>query len=264
MFKKIMLLTFATLALVACSSKKDNPNVITVGTIAGPETQLMVVAKQVAKKRYGLDVQIVPFSDYNAPNAAVASGSLDANAFQHKPFLDAQVKARGYKLTSIGKTFIYPMGIYSRKIKSFAELSHGAKVAIPNDPTNEARSLLLLQKAGLIKLKSTAGVNATPIDIVSNPKQLQFVELDAAQLPRSLNDVTLAAINTTYAVPAQLSPMKDALIHEDSSSPFVNLIVVKTANKNNKKLIELVKAFQSAPVRLEAKKLFGNAAIAGW
>jgi len=263
-FKKIILLTLAAFTLVACSSKKDNPNVVTVGAIAGPEIQLMEVAKKVAKKRYGLDVQIVPFSDYNAPNAAVVGGSLDANAFQPKPFLDAQIKARGYKLTAIGKTFIYPMGIYSKKIKSLSQLQDGAKVSIPNDPTNEARSLLLLQKAGLIKLKSGVGVSATPVDIISNPKNLQFVELDAAELPRSLSDVTLAAINTTYAVPAHLSLTKDALIHESAHSPFVNLIVVKTVNKNSKKLCELVEAFQSKPVRDEAKKLFGDAAIAGW
>lgn len=252
------------IGLTACSPKKENPNVITVGTVAGPETQLMQVAKQVAKKRYGLDVQIIPFSDYNAPNPAVVSGSLDANAFQHQAFLDAQNKARGFDLVAIGKTFIYPMGVYSQKVKSLSAVPMHAKVAIPNDPTNEARALLLLQKSGLIKLKKGVGVNATPIDIVSNPKQLQFIELDAAELPRSLDAVTLAAINTTYAVAAHLSPMKDALIHEKSDSPFVNLIVVKRANQHKKQLKELVKAYQSQPVIDEAKKLFGDSAIPGW
>ena len=259
-----ILVLIAVIGMTACSSKKENPNVITVGTISGPETQLMQVAKQVAKKRYGLDVQIVPFSDYNAPNPGVVSGALDANAFQHRPFLDAQIKARHFDLVAIGKTFIYPMGIYSKKIKSLAKVPNGAKVAVPNDPTNEARGLLLLQKAGLIKLRPGAGVNATPVDIISNPKHLQFIELDAAELPRSLDDVTLAAINTTYAVPAHLSPMKDALIYEKSDSPFVNLIVVTRANQHKKQLIELVKSFQSQPVIDEAKKLFGDAAIPGW
>lgn len=259
-----LILFLTAIALAACSSKKENPNVITVGTISGPETQLMQVAKQVAHKRYGLDVQIVPFSDYNAPNPAVVSGALDANAFQHRPFLEAQIKARQFDLVAIGKTFIYPMGIYSQKIKSLIKVPNGAKVAIPNDPTNEARGLLLLQQAGLIKLKAGVGVNATPVDIVSNPKHLQFIELDAAELPRSLDDVTLAAINTTYAVAAGLSPMKDALIHETTDSPFVNLIVVKKADQHKKQLIELVKSFQSPEVIAEAKKLFGDAAIPGW
>lgn len=265
--KKILgaiVLLLTVVGLTACSSKKENPNIITVGTISGPETQLMQVAKQVAKKRYGLDVQIVPFSDYNAPNPAVVSGALDANAFQHRPFLDAQIKERHFDLVAIGKTFIYPMGIYSKKINSLSNVPNGAKVAIPNDPSNEARGLLLLQKARLITLKPGVGINATPVDIISNPKHLQFVELDAAELPRSLDDVTLAAINTTYAILDHLSPMKDALIHETADSPFVNLIVVTRANEHKKQLIELVKSFQSLPVINEAKKLFGDAAIPAW
>lgn len=267
MFKKIITLSIIALTcvgLIACSPKKKDPNVIVVGTMSGPETQLMEMAKKVARSRYELDLQIVTFTDYNAPNEALASGSLDANAFQHKPFLDAQMKARGYKLVAIGKTFIYPLGIYSKKLTSLDKVPMGAKVAIPNDPTNEARSLLLLEKAGLIKLKANSGVDATPVDIISNPRHLQFVELDAAELPRSLDDVALAAITTTYAIPAGLSPTKDALIHETAQSPFVNLIVVRMADRNKKQLKELVESFQSPQVKALAKKLFGDAAIAAW
>ena len=267
MFKRITTILMAALVcagLVACSQKKEAKNVITVGTVSGPETELMNVAKKVAFKRYHLDVQIVPFADYNGLNPAVVSGALDANAFQHKPFLDAQNKARHFSLVPIGKTFIYPMGIYSKKITSLKQVKEGDKVAIPNDPTNEARSLLLLQKAGLIKLKKSAGVNATPEDITSNPKKLQFIELDAAQLPRVLQDATLVAINTTYAKPAGLSPLKDALIHENANSPYVNLIVVSKSHANEKKLRELVEAYQSKPVLEKAKELFGDAAIPGW
>ncbi|PHQ78281.1 MAG: hypothetical protein COB66_09205 [Coxiella sp. (in: Bacteria)] len=267
MIKKLVLITITAITLaglVGCSSKKENKNIVTVGTVSGPETELMEVAKKVALKRYGLDIQIIPFSDYNGLNPAVVSGSLDANAFQHKPFLDAQNKARHFTLVPIGKTFIFPIGIYSHKIKSLAQLKDGDKVAIPNDPTNESRALLLLQKAGLIKIKKDAGVNATPDDIISNPKHLKFIELDAAQLPRVLPDATLVAINTTYAKPAGLSPIKDALIHEDADSPYVNLIVVAKANAKDKKLLELVKAYQSKPVIEKAKQLFGDAAIPGW
>jgi D-methionine transport system substrate-binding protein len=267
MLKKIIqLVTCISLGLLAaCSSQKPEPkNVVTVGTVAGPETQLMEVAKQVAKKRYGLDVQIIPFSDYNAPNLALVSGSIDANAFQHQAFLKAQVKARGFKIMALGKTFLYPMGIYSQKIKQLADVKSGDKVAVPNDPSNEARALLLLQQAQLIKLRAGVGVQTTPVDITANPKHLKFVELDAAQLPRSLPDVTLAVINTTYAAEAHLSPMRDALLHESIDSPYANLIVVRTADKGQLKLKQLVQAYQSPAVKAKAKQLFGDAAIAAW
>lgn len=267
MLKKIgclVLLLIAVIGVVGCSPKKNNPNVIVVGTIAGPETKLMEVAKVVAMNRYRLDVQIVPFSDYNAPNLALASGALDANAFQHKPFLDEQIKMRHFKLVAIGNTFVYPMGIYSHKITSLKQLKNGDTVALPNDPSNEARALLLLQQAGLIKIKNSADVNATPIDVINNPLQLKFVELDAAELPRALNSVTLAAINTNYAGAAKLSVSKDALIHEFAGSPYMNLIVVDASRQHEQKLLELVKAYQSQPVLNEAKKLFGDAAIPGW
>lgn len=265
--KKILLLVtilLASLGLVACGQKKEPANTVRVGTISGPETQLMVIAKKVALKRYGLRVKIIIFSDYNTPNEALSNGDLDANAFQHIPFLKAQIKAHGYKIVSIGKTFVYPMGLYSKKIKKLSNLKEGAKVAIPNDPSNEARALLLLQKAKLITLKPGAGIFATPIDVAKNPKQLKLIELGAPELPRALGDVSLAAINTTFAIPAGLSPSKDALFEEGPDSPYVNIIAARAADKNNPKLKELVKAFQSKPVIAEAKKLFGDGAIAAW
>ena len=267
MFKKIssvLLVVIAVSFLVACSPKKSNPNVVVVGTISGPETQLMEVAKVVAMNRYHLDVQIIPFSDYNAPNLAVASGALDANAFQTKPFLDEQVKMQHFNLVSIGNTFIYPMGVYSHKIKSLSELKNGDTVALPNDPSNEARGLLLLQQANLITIKPGVGVNATPQDVINNPKQLKFVELDAAELPRALDSVTLAAINTNYASAAKLSLSKDALIVESTKSPYMNLIVVQASRLHEQKLLDLVRAYQSQPVLDEAKQLFGDSAIPGW
>ncbi|MBS0350554.1 MAG: MetQ/NlpA family ABC transporter substrate-binding protein, partial [Proteobacteria bacterium] len=224
--KKILLVTLLTvgvLSLTACSPKKINT--IKVGTIDGPETQLMEAAKEVAKKNYDLNVQIVPFSDYNTPNAALNDGSITANAFQTQPYLDAQAKQYGYHFATVGKTFVYPVGIYSQKIKDIHQVPDKAKVAIPNDPSNGARSLLLLQKAGLITLKPGVTINATKFDIVANPKHLQIIELDAPQLPRSLSDVDLAIINTNYAVGAGLSPIKDAIFHEDANSPYVNIIV---------------------------------------
>ncbi len=265
MFKNMIvgLLVVLSMSLPACS-KKEGPNTIKVGTISGPETQLMETAAKVALKRYGLHVKIIAFSDYNVPNQALSEGSIDANAFQHMPFLKAQIKARGYKIVPIGKTFLYPMGLYSKKIKRLSQLKPGSIVAIPNDPSNEARSLLLLQKAGLIRLRKGATINATPIDIASNPKHLKFVELGAPELPRALSDVALAAINTTYAIPSGLSPSKDALFTEGADSPYANIIAARVADKNSKKLRELVKASQSPQVVAEAKKLFGDGAVPVW
>lgn len=196
------------ISLVACN--KPSPNTLTVGTIAGPETDLVEVAKDVAQKQYGLTIKIVEFNDYNLPNEALQDGSLDANVYQHLPYLQAAIKAHGYNLEPIGKTFVYPTGIYSHKIKSLTQLPERGTVAIPNDPSNEARALLLLQKAGLIDLKNAS--LATVADITNNPKHLVIKELDAAQLPRILDDVDAAVINTTFAIPAGLSPSRDAIL----------------------------------------------------
>ncbi len=263
MKKIFLIILFAvTFGLTACSHK-EKANEVRVGTIAGPETTLMNVAKKVALEKFGLHVKIITFTDYNTPNQALENGEIDANAFQHYPFLLSQIKARDYNLAPVGDTFLYPMGLYSTGVKKLSDLSPGDKIAIPNDPTNEARALLLLQKAGLITLKPNVTINATTQDIASNPKNFKFIALDAAQLPRSLQDVSLAAINTNYAIPAGLSPSK-ALFEEQTDSPYMNLIVARTADKNTPKIKELVEAYQSAAVLQKAKELFGDAAIAGF
>ena len=260
--KKMMVFVAAALTALGLSAcQPEKPKVLKVGTIDGPETQLMTVAAEVAKKKYNLDVVIVPFTDYNTPNTALNDGSIDANAFQTVPFLDDQEKAKGYQFAVVGKTFIYPVGIYSQKIKDINQVPDNAKVAIPNDPSNEARALLLLQKANLITLKPGAGVSATKLDIATNPKNLQLVELDAAQLPRALPDVDLAVINTNYAVPAGLSPIKDAIFHEDANSPYANIVVVRTKNEKDPRFTQLVDALHSDEVKAEARKLFGDGAI---
>ena len=266
MIKKILvvaLLALSLLGVVACS-KKEPANTVSVGSIAGPEIQLLQVAKKVALKRYGLHVKIVVFSDYNTPNVALSDGSIDANAFQHIPYLKSQIKEHGYKIVSVGKTFLYPMGLYSKKIDKLSQLKPGSKVAIPNDPSNEARALLLLQKAKLIRLRRGAGIKATPLDIARNPKHLKFITLDAAELPRALGDVVLAAINTNYAIPSGLSPSKDALLEEGAKSPYVNIIAARADERGEKKIKELVASYQSQPVVNEAKQLFGDGAIPGF
>ena len=253
-----------SLLLTACGQKEADSNKIKVGVISGAEEQVAEVAKKVAKQQYGLDVELVSFSDYITPNAALADGSLDVNAFQHKPYLDQQIADRGYKLAVVGNSFVYPIAGYSKKIKNVSELADGASVALPNDPTNLGRSLLLLQAQGLIKLKDGSGLNATLLDVVDNPKKLKLVELEAPQLPRSLDDVDLAIINTTYASQIGLTPPKDGLFVEDKASPYVNLIVAREDNKDAENVQKFVKAFQTEEVYQAANEVFKGGVVKGW
>ncbi len=248
--------------LTGCGEKKETE--LKVGAIAGSEAQVAEQAAKVAKEKYGLNVKIVEFSDFATPNVALNDGSIDVNAFQHKPYLDQQIKDRGFKLVAVGNTFVYPIAAYSKKIKSLAELKDGAQVAVPNDPTNLGRSLLLLEKQGLIKLKDGAGLNATKMDIVENPKNLDIVELEAAQLPRSLEDVDFAVINTVYASQINLEPTRDGLFVEDKDSPYVNLIVAREDNKDSEAVKTFVKAYQDEAVYQKAVELFKGGVVKGW
>lgn len=236
---------------------------IKVGVTGGPHAQIMEVVKKVAAKS-GLDVRIVEFSDYVQPNAALAAGDLDANSYQHDPYLQAQVKDRGYKLIKVADTVTFPMGIYSKRVKSLAELKSGARVAIPNDPTNGGRALLLLQKQGVLKLRADAGLKATPLDIVDNPRKLKIVELDAAQIPRSLGDVDAAAINTNYAMEAGLKPKQDAIAIEGPNGPYANVIAIREADRNKPWVAKLVAAYHSPEVKQFIDGKFGGAVIAAW
>ncbi|MGL4268741.1 MAG: MetQ/NlpA family lipoprotein [Plesiomonas sp.] len=265
-FKTLVLVSAlaGSLLLTACGQKEADSNKIKVGVISGAEEQVAEVAKKVAKQQYGLDVELVSFSDYITPNAALADGSLDVNAFQHKPYLDQQIADRGYKLAVVGNTFVYPIAGYSKKIKNLNELADGASVALPNDPTNLGRSLLLLQAQGLITLKDGSGLNATLLDVANNPKKLKLIELEAPQLPRSLDDVDLAIINTTYASQIGLTPPKDGLFVEDKASPYVNLIVAREDNKNADNVQKFVKAFQTEEVYQAANEVFKGGVVKGW
>ena len=254
------------LLISGCGDKAvvvDN-NKITVGVIAGSEAQVAEVAAQVAKDKYGLEVELITFSDYITPNAALDEGSIDVNAFQHKPYLDQQIKDRDYKFAVVGNTFVYPIAGYSSKIKSLDELQEGDQVAVPSDPTNLGRSLMLLEKQGLLVLKEGAGLSATVLDIVSSPKNLDIVELEAAQLPRSLDDVSLAIINTTYASSINLSPEKDGLFVEDKESPYVNLIVAREDNVDAENVQNFLKAYQTDTVYDAAMKIFKDGVVKGW
>jgi D-methionine transport system substrate-binding protein len=234
-----------------------------VGVTAGPHAQLMEIAAKVAA-RDGLELKIIEFSDYIQPNAALAQGDLDANSYQHQPFLDQQIKDRGYKIVSVAQTVVFPIGIYSRKIKSLKDLPAGGKVAIPNDPTNGGRVLLLLQHEGLLKVRPDAGLKATPVDVTENPKKLRLIELDAAQLPRSLDDVDAAAINTNFAIQAGLSPARDAIAMESAESPYANIIAVREADKDKPEIQKLVRAYRSPEVKAYIEEQFKGSLVPTW
>lgn len=240
-------------AVAGAAAAQDAPDKakIKVGISAGNQEEIFAVVKKVAA-REGLAIDVVVFNDYLQPNEALASGDLDANAFQHKPFLDSQIKTRGYKIVPVGLTITAPLGIYSKKYRSIEQLPEGARIGIQNDPSNGNRALLLLQKAGLIKLKAGVGqngVNATPLDVIENPRKLKLVELDAAQLPRALPDLAAASINNDYAYQAGLSLQKDTIAIEDARGPYANLIATRPQDKDKPWVGRLVKAYQSEEVR---------------
>ncbi|WP_029309852.1 MetQ/NlpA family ABC transporter substrate-binding protein [Cupriavidus metallidurans] len=236
---------------------------IKVGVTGGPHAQIMEQVKKVAAKD-GLTIQVVEFSDYIQPNAALAAGDLDANSYQPLPYLEAQIKDRGYKFTNVAFTVTFPMGVYSKKIKSLDQLKQGARVGVPNDPTNGGRGLLLLQSKGLIKLRPDAGLKATPLDVVENPKKIKLVELDAAQLPRSLDDLDAAAINGNYAESAGLSPTRDAIAMEGPKGPYANLIAIREADKNKPWVAKLVKAYHSPEIKQYIQATFKDSVITAW
>ncbi len=245
----------------AAAPAADKP--LKVGVTPGPHAQIMEVVKKVAEKD-GLKIQIVEFSDYVQPNVALNQGDIDINSFQHLPFLENMVKDRKYDLVMLSKTFTFPMGIYSKKIKNIKELKDGAVIAIPNDPTNGGRALLLFEKAGLIKLKPGLGHKASVVDIVENPRKFKIRELEAAQIPRTLEDMEIAAINTNYAMSAGLVPAKDALILEDSSSPYANILAVRGKDKDNPLYKKFLKAYQSEDVKKFVTEQFKGSVIVAW
>ncbi|QCP50549.1 MetQ/NlpA family ABC transporter substrate-binding protein [Trinickia violacea] len=252
---------FGAASIFSAAAHADDT--IKVGVTGGPHAQVMEVVKQVAAKN-GLNIKIIEFADYVQPNAALASGDLDANSYQHDPYLQAQVKDRGYKIIRVADTVTFPMGIYSKKIKSLADLKTDARIAVPNDPTNGGRALLLLQKQGILKLRANVGLKATPLDIVDNPKKLKIVELDAAQIPRSLDDVDAAAINTNYAMEAGLKPKQEAIAIEDPNGPYVNILAIREADKNKPWVAKLIAAYRSPEVKQFIEAKYGGAVIAAW
>jgi D-methionine transport system substrate-binding protein len=240
----------------------DNPKTIRIGVTAGPYADILRYAGELAAKE-GIDLKITEFTDYTVPNAALAQDDLDINNFQHQPYLDNQVAQRGYDIVSIAKSIIVPIGIYSSKITSLDQVKDGASAAIPNDPSNGARALQLFERAGLIKLKPGAGIKATIADIAENPKHLKIVELDAAQLPRSLSDLDFSIVNLNYAINAGLDPKK-ALLLEDANSNWNLVFAVRAKNKDNPLLKRFVEIYRSPEVKAFTEKRFNGTILTTW
>ncbi|WP_434510016.1 MetQ/NlpA family ABC transporter substrate-binding protein [Desulfitobacterium sp. AusDCA] len=234
----------------ASTGNAAKTTVIKVGASPKPHAEILEHIKPELAKE-GIDLQIKVYNDYVLPNTALDAGEIDANFFQHQPYLDTFIKERGLKLVSLGQVHLEPMGLYSKKVTKLDDFKNGDTIAIPNDPSNGGRALALLEKAGLIKLKDGVGVKATVQDIVTNDKQLKITTIDAAQLPRVLTDPKTAGavINTNFALEGGLNP-KDALTIEDGkNNPYANILVVKESRKDDPNLQKLMKALNTPDVK---------------
>ncbi|HAN44517.1 MAG TPA: metal ABC transporter substrate-binding protein [Ruminococcaceae bacterium] len=238
---------------------------ITIGATPTPHAEILAVAAEVLKAK-GYELYIKEFTDYVQPNLTLASKELDANYFQHKPYLDDFNAEKETELVSIAAIHYEPLGIYAGKTKAIADLKNGAKIAVPNDATNEARALLLLEAQGLIKLKPNAGLKATKNDIAENPKKLDIIEIEAAQLARSLQDVDLSVINGNFAIQAGLNAATDALAKEEKDSlaatTFANILVVRKGDENREDLKALADALKSPEVKKFIEEKYKGAVVA--
>ena len=232
----------------ASSGSSSKNTTVTVGATPVPHGEILNEIKPLLAKE-GVDLKVVEFTDYVKPNLALNDKEINANFFQHSPYLDKFNSEHGTKLKAIAKIHVEPMGIYSHKVKDLKDVADGAKVAIPNDPTNGGRALLILQSAGLIGLKDGGNITSTVQDVEKNDKHLQFVELEAAQIPRSLDDTDLACVNTNYAIPAGLNPQKDSILVESKDSPYANVMAVRQGDENNETYKKVLEIYQSEPIK---------------
>ena len=269
-FKKTIIASVAALALTgfitgcgdekkaAAPAPKDSRAVtLKVGVSPVPHAEILGAVKDKLAKE-GINVEIIEFTDYVQPNLALNDKNLDANYFQHKPYLDEFAQSRNLKLVSAGAIHLEPMSVFSKKIKDLKDLPDGARVAIPNDPTNGGRALLVLQSAGLIKLRDGALITATPQDITENKKNLQFSELEAPQLPRSLEDADISVININFALEAKLNP-KDAIFTESSDSPYANIVAVREGDESRPEIKKLIEALTSQESKDFIEKKYNGA-----
>lgn len=255
--KRLLIALTAWTAMAAISVQAQT---LSIAATAVPHAELLEQVKPVLAEQ-GIRLEVRVFTDYVQPNVQVAEGRIDANFFQHQPYLDSFNASRNTSLVSVGGIHVEPFGLYSSRHDSLDNLPNRAQVAIPNDVTNGGRALLLLQSAGLITLNPDAGITASPRDIQSNPKNLRFNELEAATLPRVLNQVDLALINTNYALEAGLNPVDDALIIEGTDSPYVNILVTRAGQAGNPALLALHDALRSDAIRAFIEERYEGAVV---
>ncbi|WP_376098193.1 MetQ/NlpA family ABC transporter substrate-binding protein [Roseomonas sp. CCTCC AB2023176] len=266
-------LLLATSALLLARPALAQPRIpgaggfpIRVGVTSGVHAQVLERVRDVLA-RDNIPVRITEFGDFIQPNAALQSGDLDANTYQHQPFLDAQKQQRGYDFVPVGRTVLTAMGVFSRKVRRLEDLPNGARVAIPNDPTNGGRALVLLARAGLVTLRPGADFRATVADITANPRRIRIVELEAATITRALDDVDAAAITGNYAVPAGLNPAREALAAETAAeaatNPYTCLVVVRRADAEAPWAKRLAEGYGHPDVRRFVEESFGGAVLLG-
>ncbi len=234
-----------------------------IGISSGHEEEIWAKVKELAAKD-GLDIEIITFNDYVQPNLALANGDLDANAFQHLPYLDQFNLDHKLDIVRVADTLNYPMGIYSEKVKSISEIKQDDKLGLPNDPTNGARALILFERVGLIKLKEGVGIKATVRDIVENPLNLEFQELEAPFIPKALGDLAAAVINTNFALENGLIPTKDSIFIEPNDSPWVNIIAVNAKDKDKAVFQKVINAYHSDEVKQLVQEKFGEFIVPAW
>lgn len=251
---------FSTNDASSSSAGSSKAEVLKVAANPVPHAEILNQIKPLLAKE-GVDLQIIEFTDYIQPNMALSSHEVDANFFANVPYQNNFNKDHGTNFVSFAPVHIEPLAIYSQKIKDLKDLPNGAKVAIPSDPTNSARALLLLQSAGLVTLKDPTGLTNTPFDVTSNPKNIQITELEAAQIPRSIQDLDAAVINANYALPAGLNPTKDGLFVEKADSPYANLLSVNPGDENKPAIQKLAKALQSPEVKKFIEEHYKGAII---
>ena len=262
--KKIISILLVALIAVSVAfaggGKESSSLELKVGATPEPHAEMLnLVVDDLAAQ--GITLKVIEFTDYVTPNEALESGQIDANFFQHIPYMESFNKERGFHLVNAGGIHVEPLALYSKKVSSVADLKSGSTIAIPNDPTNEGRALLLLQSAGLIKLSADAGLEATPLNVADNPLNLKFREIEAASMPRVLADVDAAVINGNYAIPAGLIATRDGLFVEGADSPYVNIITVKSGNENDSRIQALVKALQSDEVKNFVSERYPNGEV---
>lgn len=263
MLKSVFKISAIALVLFSGLSQAASEKTIRLGIMSGEDEDVWAVAAQEAKKD-GLDIKLIKFNDYVQPNEALENNDLDANAFQHQPYLDNQIKTRGYHIVPVGLTAVWPIGLYSKKYHSVADLPKGAIIGVPNDPSNEGRALKVLESAGQIKLKPSSGILATTVDIIDNPKGLKIKELDAGVVGRAIADLDGAIVNTDWAVKAELSASDRIFTETSINNPYNNFIAVKSGNENQAWVKALVKSYQNDAVKEALKKYYKGTAVPAW